>query len=267
MSGSMATVTSAEDVRSLGLYRAMFAEFLGTLFLVLVSCGSATNVNNMQSLATISLCFGFSVATIVWAIANVSGGHINPAVTIGFLVTRKITIVRGIFYFVSQMVGGIAGAAILKGLTPTAYQAALGTSQLASGVTAEQGFGIEFMATFMLVFTVFATCDSHRKDLNGSGPLAIGLSVAMGHLWAVPYTGAGMNTARSFGPAVLYVSTVWENHWVYWLGQLLAGVVAALLYDLLFAADASVDKLKTYKQINCRRSSSVSVTKMQTQPE
>ncbi|XP_013391176.1 aquaporin-5 [Lingula anatina] len=237
--------TSAEDIRSPGLYRALLAEMLGVLFLVLVACGACTNVKAQQNLITISVCFGLSVATLVWCIANVSGGHINPAVTIGFLVTRKISIVRALFYFVSQLVGGIAGAAILMGLTPTEYRASLGTTQLTQGVSVGQGFGIEFMATFVLVFTVFATCDSNRNDLSGSGPLAIGLSVAMCHLWAVPYTGAGMNTARSFGPAVIFGGPAWDNHWVYWVGQLLGGVVAALLYDLLFAVNSSVDKLKS----------------------
>lgn len=238
---SKTDTTSQRDIRSPSLYRAMVAEILGTMFLVLVSCGACTgNANVVQ----ISLAFGLSVATMVWAIANVSGGHINPCVTIGFLVTRRISIVRGVFYFVSQLVGGIAGAGILKALTPEQYRKTLGATVLADGVTAGQGFGIELLITFVLVFTVFATCDGGRKDLNGSGPLAIGLSVAMCHLWAVPYTGAGMNVARSFGPAVVQGGDLWNNHWVYWIAQLLAGVLAALLYEFLFAANASVSKIR-----------------------
>lgn len=179
-----ATMTSSlQDIKSKKFYVALLAEFLGTLLLVLVACGSCISpgTNTVQ----ISLCFGFSVASIVWAIANVSGGHINPAVTIGFLATRKISIVRALLYIVVQSLGAVVGAGLLKALTPSNLQGTLGTSSPGPGVSAGQAFGVELVLAFVLVFVVFGTCDGNRRDLSGSGPLAIGISIAMCHLWAV----------------------------------------------------------------------------------
>ena len=183
------SATSLQDLKTKKFYVALVAEFLGTMLLVLVGCGSTRDPTT--SVLQISLCFAFSVASIVWAIANVSGGHINPAVTIGFLVTRKISIVRFLFYIIVQVAGALVGAGLLKGLTPAMYQGNLGTpgpmtnSSGAVIISMGQAFGTEFFVGFVLVFVVFGTCDGNRKDLSGSGPLAIGLSIAMCHLWAV----------------------------------------------------------------------------------
>ena len=131
------------------------------------------------------------MATIVWGIAHVSGGHINPAVTLAMLVTRKISLLRGILYIVAQVIGSTAGAATLNGATITARvnpNVSLGltlpyfNTEINKGVNSAQAFGIEFMVTFVLVFTVFATCDESRADPKGSGPLSIGLAVTLGHL-------------------------------------------------------------------------------------
>ena len=105
--------TSLQDLKTKKFYVALVAEFLGTMLLVLVACGSCLDPET--NVVQIALCFGLSVASIVWAIANVSGGHINPAVTIGFLVTRKISIVRFLLYIVAQMAGALVGAGLLKG--------------------------------------------------------------------------------------------------------------------------------------------------------
>ncbi len=183
------------DLKSKKFYPALLAEFIGTLFLVLCACGSALapSVGNLgsarvyaSSVVQISLGFGFSVATMVWTIAHVSGGHINPAVSFGFLVTRKISCIKFLLYVIMQLLGATVGAALLRGLTED-YDGNLGTSQLGANVTAGQGFGIECMITFVLVFTVFSCCDSGRADLQGSIPLTIGGAITMCHLWAVSY--------------------------------------------------------------------------------
>ncbi|CAL1533971.1 unnamed protein product, partial [Lymnaea stagnalis] len=134
------------------------------------------------------------------------------------------------------------GAAILMGLTPESYQGNLGMTLVSEKISLEQAVGVELFITFLLVLTVFASCDGKRKDLNGSAPLTIGLSVTMCHLWAIDYTGASMNTARSFGPAL--VMGTWDNHWVYWVGPTVGGVVAGVLYEHLFAMNASLTKAK-----------------------
>nr|QIP67966.1 aquaporin 4 [Pinctada fucata] len=247
---------NVKDLTSVNLWKSVVAEILGTLFLVFFGCGTATNqqtafltfgltsVNNETmpsrvplppSYVQISFAFGLSVATMVWCIAHVSGGHINPAVTVGALVARKISIVRAILYVIAQMLGAIAGAGILYGVTPD--KDALGVNGLQGQVTAAQGFGVELMITFCLVFTVMASTDGNRDDLNGSAPLTIGLAVVLGHLLTIAYTGCSMNPARSFGPALIKNS--WQDHWVFWLGPIAGGILAALVYTFVFAAPSA----------------------------
>ncbi|CAG2232782.1 aquaporin-5-like [Mytilus galloprovincialis] len=242
-------VTSVDDIKSLRFWKAVIAEMIGTLLLVMIACGSFTawedpnkdhHISNAGRIIQISLCFGLGVATLVWVFGHVSGGHLNPSVTMAFFITRRISLARAVMYVIGQCVGGMIGAGLLKGVMPSNYTGNLGATTLQHGMNGGKGFGVEFFITFVLVLTVFASADKHRKDLRGSFPLSIGLAYTFCHLFAVPMTGAGMNTARSFGAAV--VSGVWSSHWVYWLGPLLGGILAGLMYENLFAANASLNK-------------------------
>jgi aquaporin-4 len=233
-------------------WKAVLAELLGTMLLVFIGC--AVCLDNLQKSAAdqgmatavqISLAFGLAVATIVMGIGHVSGGHINPAVTVGMLVTRKITVIRACFYILVQFVGAIAGAGLLWLLHPQDDRGGqFGRTMIGVGVTRVQAFLMEMVITFVLVFTIFASCDKHRSDITGSIPLTIGLSVTLCHLFAIKYTGSSMNPARSLGPAVLIGVT--KNILIYIWGPIAGGVLAALLYDLVFAADASLQKFKGY---------------------
>ena len=166
------------------------AEFVGTFILVIVSLGSTVQgwnagIADPVDVVQIALTFGFAVSSSVWIIGHLSGGHINPAVTIAMLVTRRISLIRAIMYMICQCIGAIAAAGLLRVLTPAAKRGGLGSTTLSEGVSPAMGFGIELCITMFLVLTVFATCDSQRTDHAGSFPLQIGVSVSMGHLWAV----------------------------------------------------------------------------------
>ncbi|KAH3778864.1 aquaporin-4-like [Dreissena polymorpha] len=236
--------TSLDDVRTLLFWKAVFAEFLGTFILVVVGIGSTVQgwTADPLDIVQIALSFGLGVATSVWIIGHISGGHINPAVTCAMLITRRVSLIRAILFIVAQSIGSIAGAGILKALTPDFQIGGLGTTTLNTGVTIAQGFGIELVITMVLILTVFAACDSKRTDLGGSFPLTIGFAVTIGHLWAVEYTGSSMNPARSLGPAV--IMDIWTDHWIYWVGPITGGLLGGLLYDNLLASNASLRKAR-----------------------
>ncbi|XP_071375268.1 aquaporin-4-like isoform X1 [Centroberyx affinis] len=222
-------------------WRAVSGEYLATLIFVLLGLGSTINwaageeTPPPADLVLISLCFGLSIATMVQCFGHISGGHINPAVTAAMVVTRKLSLAKAVFYVAAQCLGAVTGAGILYLVTPAAVRGAFGVTAVNSKLSVGHALVVELLITFELVFTVFATCDPKRTDLNGSAGLAIGFAVAIGHLFAIPYTGASMNPARSFGPAMVTLN--FENHWVYWVGPILGALLAAGLYEYLYCPD------------------------------
>jgi len=218
------------------LIRQIIAEFVGTLLLVVVGVGSTLGADT--DYVRIALCFGLIVATLWAFLSQVCGCHINPAVTLGLATGGKIGMLRGLLLILFQCAGAIAGGFLVQALVPTSAPgtAMLGTTVLATNVSLLQGFGIEMVISMVLVLTVFACAadEENCKTMKGSAALAIGLSVTAGHLFALPFTGAGMNPARSLGPAL--ATGIVTDHWVYWAGPLLGGVAAALLYQLVFQA-------------------------------
>uniref|UniRef100_A0A8P4KGS3 Aquaporin-4 n=1 Tax=Dicentrarchus labrax TaxID=13489 RepID=A0A8P4KGS3_DICLA len=239
-------MTAFKGIWTKEFWRCVGAEFFAMLLFVLLSLGSTINWGAVSQdpqppdLVLISLCFGLSIATMVQCFGHISGAHINPAVTAAMVVTRKLSLAKAVFYLLAQCVGAIVGAAILFGVTPASVRGGMGVTTVNTSISEGNALVIELFITFQLVFTVFATCDHKRNDLKGSSALAIGLSVCVGHLFAIPYTGASMNPARSFGPAVITWS--WENHWVYWVGPTLGGALAAALYVYLFCPDPELKR-------------------------
>lgn len=222
---------------------AVYGEFQATMLFILISTGSAMSLNQPTYLH-VSLTFGFAVATLIQAVGHISGGHLNPAVSVAMMVTRRITFLRGVLYVAAQMLGAICASAILKGITPDNIAGDLAANKLMNGIDAAQGFAVEMLITFQFIWTVFATTDPERTDPQGSPALAIGISIAIGHLLAIGYTNCGLNPARSFGPAV--VSGYWTNHWVFWLGPLVGAVLAGIQYDFILAPTASRQRFKDY---------------------
>ncbi|KAJ7986372.1 hypothetical protein DPEC_G00339230 [Dallia pectoralis] len=242
-------MTAFKGIWTQGFWRCIGAEFLAMMIFVLLSLGSTINwaakeENSPQpDLVLISLCFGLSIATMVQCFGHISGAHINPAVTAAMVVTQRLSLSKAVFYLLAQCLGAVAGAAVLYGVTPPALRGGMGVTSVHASISVGHALMVELFITFQLVFTVFATCDPKRTDLKGSVSLAIGLSVCIGHLFAIPFTGASMNPARSLGPAV--VTWSWENHWVYWVGPLLGGVIAAALYVYLFCPDPEMKRCYT----------------------
>ncbi|KAG6460745.1 aquaporin isoform X2 [Manduca sexta] len=215
--------------------KALLAEFIGNLLLNFFGCGSCVNVGAaVGGIITIAMAFGLAVYAAVSVIGHISGGHINPAVTIGLLSVGRVKPIRAVLYIIAQCAGAAAGSGILKALTPEKVAGPLGATSLGNEVTQLQGFGIEFFLGFVLVFVVCGVCDPNKPDSKATAPLAIGLTVTMGHLCAVDYTGSSMNPARSFGSAL--VINTWADHWVYWAGPIAGGIVGALLYVHGFSA-------------------------------
>nr|3IYZ_A Chain A, Aquaporin-4 [Rattus norvegicus] len=242
---SRSIMVAFKGVWTQAFWKAVTAEFLAMLIFVLLSVGSTINWGGSENplpvdMVLISLCFGLSIATMVQCFGHISGGHINPAVTVAMVCTRKISIAKSVFYITAQCLGAIIGAGILYLVTPPSVVGGLGVTTVHGNLTAGHGLLVELIITFQLVFTIFASCDDKRTDVTGSVALAIGFSVAIGHLFAINYTGASMNPARSFGPAVIMGN--WENHWIYWVGPIIGAVLAGALYEYVFCPDVELKR-------------------------
>lgn len=221
-------------------WRPCIAELIGTFALVFIGaavvCADSYLINVQGAflggvgVLGIALAHGLVLSIMVSATGHISGGHINPAVTAGFLVTGRISRTSGVLYMLSQLVGAIIASLLLRAIFPEgAWEPVnLGTPALGTEVSYWKGVLLEMILTFFLVFTVFAVAVDERAPKNIYG-FAIGLVFAFGILAGEPLTGAAMNPARAFGPAL--VSGFWEDHLVYWLGPLLGGMAAALLYN------------------------------------
>ncbi|MDB4949064.1 MAG: family channel protein [Gemmatimonadetes bacterium] len=220
--------------------RPMVAEAIGTFTLcfigiLAITVGRLTDAPaGTVSLASIALAHGLAIAVMVAALGAVSGGHFNPAVTFGFVVTGRMTPLRGLLYWVAQLVGAFVAGAILVGIFG-AKTVADGTPALTEGLPMGPAILLEAVVTFFLVLVVFGTAVDERAP-KSVYPFAIGLTVALDIMAVGPLTGGAMNPARAFGPAL--ASGAWANQLVYWIGPLLGGAAAALLqhYFLLVRA-------------------------------
>ena len=181
----------------------------------------------------IAFAHGLAIALSIAALGRISGGHFNPAVTIGMLVTKRITVGMGLVYIGAQLVAALIGAMALVALYPAADSAAtrLGVPMVSPDISFQQAVLIEGILTFFLMMVIYATA----VDPKGPGhlaPFAIGLTITMDVLAGGPLTGAAMNPARAFGPAL--ANSYLAGHAVYWIGPILGAVLAALIYDRLF---------------------------------
>lgn len=219
----------------------LVAEFVGTFALIFIGAGSICTHQFLISggqeglgLLGIAVAHGLTIAVMVSAIGHISGGHINPAVTIGFWVTRKMNTLEALAYWAAQLAGGVAAAYLLRALVPAEVWRAvgLGTPALAADVSNASGIVLEAVLTFFLVFVVFATAADPRGAFGKIAGFAIGLTVTADILLGGPLTGAAMNPARALGPAL--AAGQWAAHGVWWVGPLAGGVTAGWLYNAVF---------------------------------
>jgi MIP family channel proteins len=215
-------------------WRHFVAEFIGTFALVFVGSGAimATRITQSSAaLVEVALAHGLVLGVMVSALMRISG-HFNPAVTLGMLAARRIEGMMAAMYIVAQVLGAVIAGYALKASFPEAIFVATrgGGQTVALDITGSQAFLLEAIATFFLVFVIFGTA----VDLRGPkiGGIAIGFTVAADILAIGPLTGASMNPARSFGPAV--ASGVYEAQLLYLTAPIVGGVIAALLYEYLF---------------------------------
>jgi MIP family channel proteins len=224
----MSRVASARSASA----RRLAAEAVGTFFLVLIGPGAAmVDAWSGGSLGTtgIALAFAFVVIAMIYALGDLSGAHINPAVTLAFWSVRRFPAAEVVPYVVAQCVGAVAASLALRAaLGPVGNMGAT-----LPGIPVAAAFGIEWLLSFALMFVIMAVATDERVA-DGFAPLAVGLTVGFCALMGGPLTGASMNPARSFGPAL--VGGLWRAHWLYWLAPVTAMIVAARTYDLLRVA-------------------------------
>jgi aquaporin Z len=230
------------------LQRKLIAELLGTLWLVLGGCGSAVlaanflpNPNAGIGFLGVSVAFGLTVVTGAYALGHISGGHFNPAVTLGVLTARRIQVREAAAYVGAQVIGGILGMAILVAIATGVDGFKIGTgegeSTLAANGWAQLSPGgydwvaalvVEVVLTFFFLLVILGV--TGREAPIGFAPLAIGLSLTLIHLISIPVTNTSVNPARSTAPAVFVGGDVLEQLWLFWLAPIAGAVLAGLVH-------------------------------------
>jgi aquaporin PIP len=219
-----APLFEADELTSWSFYRAGIAEFMATFLFLYISVLTVMGVSKSQSkcgtvgIQGIAWSFGGMIFVLVYCTAGISGGHINPAVTFGLFLARKLSLPRALFYMAMQCLGAVCGAGVVKGIQQALYMGnGGGANAVNPGYTKGDGLGAEVVGTFVLVYTVFSATDAKRSARDSHvpvlAPLPIGFAVFLVHLATIPITGTGINPARSLGAAIIYNrSKAWDDH-------------------------------------------------------
>ena len=235
----IAILEEATTQKQVGAPKKYAAEFLGTMVLVLLGCGSAVLAGSAIGFVGISLAFGLAVVAMVYTIGGISGCHINPAISLAMLASGKLGVKDTIGYIGSQCIGAIAGAGILFAIAlgKPGYSLATGLGQngydLASpaNFSMTSAFAAEVVLTLVFVLVVFgSTSDKAPKGFAG---LSIGLGLVLVHLVGIPITGTSVNPARSLGPALIVGGTALSQLWLFLIAPVIGGLLAAGIWRLI----------------------------------
>ncbi|CAD5170543.1 unnamed protein product [Musa acuminata subsp. malaccensis] len=240
------------ELRLWSFYRALIAEFVATLLFLYVTIATVIGHKEQNAadqcsgvgLLGIAWAFGGMIFILVYCTAGISGGHINPAVTLGLFLARKVSLIRALLYMVAQCLGAIVGVGIVKGIMKHQYNSlGGGANMVAAGYSKGTALGAEIIGTFVLVYTVFSATDPKRSARDSHvpvlAPLPIGFAVFMVHLATIPITGTGINPARSLGAAVIYnQDKPWDDHWIFWVGPFVGALAAAAYHQYILRAAA-----------------------------
>jgi len=219
-----------DDPRGQSVAKKLVAELLGTFILVFFAVGSAVGGINVIGPAGVALAFGLVLLALVYAIGPVSGCHVNPAVTLGAVISGRVTLNEAVGYWVVQFIGGIAGGAMLKLMTSSFGKVVdrtggLGTDAYGKHISEGGAFVLEIVLTFLLVFVVLMVTE--KQAAVGFAGLAIGLSLTVIHLVGIPLDGTSVNPARALGPALFEGGTALSQVWLFIVAPLVGGVLAA----------------------------------------
>jgi aquaporin Z len=217
------------------------AELVGTMVLVLMGCGTAVSLsctsNDASLAATVigtALAFGLAVVAMAYTIGGISGCHINPAITLGCLLTGRISGKDAGMYILFQVIGAILGSALLWLLTSNAGLVGTGANACQEGVSTVGGLLAEILFTFVFVLVVLGTTDS-KKGAGQFAGLAIGLSLVLVHLACIRYTGTSVNPARSIGPALFQGGEALSQLWIFIVGPFVGAVLSAVVWKAIEA--------------------------------
>lgn len=220
------------------------AELVGTMTLVLMGCGSAVFAGNAAGSVGagvgtlgVAFAFGLSIVAMAYSIGKVSGCHINPAVTLGMLISKRISGKDAAMYMVFQVIGAILGSAILYALVSTGTHAGptmTGSNSFAEGAMA-QAFIAETVFTFIFVLVILGV--TSKGALNNFAGLAIGLTLVLIHIVCIPITGTSVNPARSIGPAIFQGGEALSQLWLFIVAPFLGAVIAAVVWKIIDVKD------------------------------
>lgn len=226
------------------------AEMIATMVLVLMGCGTAVSLGcnpvgaDLSTVVGTAMAFGLSVIAMAYTIGGISGCHINPAITLGVFLSKRMSAKDALMYIVFQVIGGLLGAAILYALVTSAGTdfalagAGLGSNDLQSGVSVAGGLIAEIVFTCVFVLVVLGATASDNESTGKFAGLAIGLSLILVHLVCIRYTGTSVNPARSFGPALFAQlaggpATALSNLWIFIVGPFAGAVLASCIWKVI----------------------------------